>query len=181
MSARIEAARPRPLGARFTRAGPACRTRPSTSFTLFKRTREMTLFAPRAPQSSRKLLLLLLPMSLFILGPLFDSRAIGFDGSGPRIMIARGFIECRLGFSDRLFTLLALLGLGGELRPALGLVPLLLPLKIQCSLPGSLLTDFRRRPLSQLSAGAFRGRLGLHHRWADRNALRNVHSIPQDA
>jgi hypothetical protein len=29
MSARIEAAGPRPLGARFTRAGPACRTRPS--------------------------------------------------------------------------------------------------------------------------------------------------------
>jgi hypothetical protein len=81
------------------------------------------------------------------MGPLFDSRAIRFDGSGPRIMIALGFIECRLGFSDRPVTPLALPGLSGELRPAPGFVPLLLPLKIQCSFPGGLLTDFRRRPL----------------------------------
>ena len=121
----------------------------------------MTLFAPRAPQSSRKLLLLLLPTSLFILGPLFDSRAIGFEGGGPRIMIALGFIECRLGFSDRLFTLLALLGLGGERRPTLGLVPLLLPLKIQCSLPGSLLTDFRRRPLFSFRPALFAAASGF--------------------
>ena len=57
----------------------------------------MTLFAPRAPQSSRKLLLLLLPTDLFILGPLFDSRAVGLNGGCPPIMIALGFIECRLG------------------------------------------------------------------------------------
>src|SRR6185437_10219720 len=102
----------------------------------------MTLFAPRAPQSSRKLLLLLLPTSLLMLGPLFDSRAIGLDGSCPRIMIVLGLIEGRLRFSDRLFAPLALLGLGGELRPTLGFVALLLPLKIQCSLPGSLFADF---------------------------------------
>src|SRR5580700_6666774 len=76
-------------------------------------------------------------------------------------MIALGLIECRLGFSDRLFTPLALLGLGGELHPALGLVPLLLPLKIQCSLPGSLLTDFRRRPLFSFRPALFTATLGF--------------------
>ena len=107
----------------------------------------MTLFAPRATQSNRKLLLLLLPTSLLILSPFFDDRAIGLDGSCPRIMIAFSFVESSLGFSDRPVTPLALLGLGGELRPALGFVPLLLPPKIQCSFPSSLFTDFRRRPL----------------------------------
>jgi hypothetical protein len=141
----------------------------------------MTLFAPRAPQSSRKLLLLLLPTSLFILGPLFDSRAIRFDGSGPRIMIALGFIECRLGFSDRLFTLLALLGLGGELRPALGFVPLLLPLKIQCSFPGGLLTDFRRRPLFSFRPAPFAATLSFVASGKIGMALRSDRSIPQAA
>ncbi len=107
----------------------------------------MTLFAPRPPQSSRKLLLLLLPTSLLILDPLFDSRAVGLNGGCPRIMIAFSSIESSLGFSDRPATPLALLGLGGELRPAFGFVPLLLPLKIQCSFPDSLFTDFWRRPL----------------------------------
>src|SRR5689334_20749637 len=115
----------------------------------------MTLFAPRATQTNRKLLLLLLPTSLLIMGSLFDNRAVGFDGSGPRTMIALSFTECRLGFSDRPVTPLALLGLGGELRPPLGLVPLLLPLKIQCSLPGSLFTDFWRRPIFRLRPAIF--------------------------
>ena len=110
----------------------------------------MTLLAPRAAQRSRKLFLLLAPTSLLILGPFFNSRAFGLDGSCPRIMIALGLIEGRLGFSDRPVTPLALLGFRGELRPALSLVPLLLPLKIQCSLPGSLFADFRRRPLFRL-------------------------------
>jgi len=113
------------------------------------------LFAPRPPQSSRKLLLLLLPTSLLFLDPLFDSCAVGLNGGCPRIMIALGLIECRLGFSDRPVTPLALPGLGGELRLALGLVPLLLPLKIQCSFPGSLCTDFRRRLLFSFRPAPF--------------------------
>jgi hypothetical protein len=121
----------------------------------------MTLFAPRAAQSSRKLLLLLLPTSHLILSPLFDNRAIGFDGSCPRIMIALGLIEGRLGLGDRLFTPLALLGLGGELHPALGFVPLLLPLKIQCSLSGSLFTDLRRRPLFSFRPALFAAASGF--------------------
>jgi hypothetical protein len=76
-----------------------------------------------------------------MLGPCVENRAMGFNGGCPRIMIALGLIECRLGLSDRSFTPLALLGLGGELRPALGFVPLLLPLKIQCSFPGSSLSS----------------------------------------
>jgi len=121
----------------------------------------MTLFAPRAAQSSRKLLLLLLPTSLLILGPLFDSRAFDVDGGCPRIMIALGFVESRLGFSDRPFTPLALLGLGGEFRPALGLVPRLLPLKIQCSFPGSLFTDFQRRSLFRFRPAIFAATLSF--------------------
>ena len=117
--------------------------------------------APRAAQSSRKLFLLLAPTSLLILDPFFNNRAFGLDGSFPRIMIALGLIECRLGFSDRLFTPLALLGLGGELHPALGFVPLLLSLKIQCSLPGSLLTDFRRRPLFSFRPALFAAASGF--------------------
>jgi hypothetical protein len=140
----------------------------------------MTLFVPRAAQSSRKLLLLLLPTNLLILDPLFDSRAVGFDGGRPRIMIALGLIECRLSCSDRLFTPLALLGLGGKLRPALGFVPLPLPLEIQCSFPGGLLTDFGgdRFP-------AFGRRFSRPPRASspvgDRNALRSACSIPQAA
>ena len=121
----------------------------------------MTLLAPRPPQSTRKLILLLPPTNLLILGPLFDSRAIDLDGGYPRIMIAFGFIESRLGFSDRPFTPLAVLGLCGELRPALGLAPLLLPLKIQCSFPGSLFTDFRRRPIFRFRPPTFAATLGF--------------------
>ena len=122
MSARIEAARPRPSWGSVHESRSGLPDAPLNPFTLFRATKEMTLFAPRAAQSSRKLLLLLLPTSLLILGPFFNNRAFGLDGSCPRIMIALGLIECRLGFSDRLFTPLALLGLGGELRPALGFV-----------------------------------------------------------
>jgi hypothetical protein len=134
---------------------------PLNPFTLFKATKEMTLFAQRAAQSSRKLVLLLSPTSLLILGPFFDNRAIGFDGSRPRIMIALGFIEGRLGFSDRPFTPLALLGLGGELYPALGFVALLLPLKVQCSFPGGLFVHLRRRPLFSFRPAPFAAASGF--------------------
>lgn len=47
MSARIEAGRPRPLWARLTRAGPACRTRPNAILRLRVTTRpaDLTLMA----------------------------------------------------------------------------------------------------------------------------------------
>lgn len=115
----------------------------------------MTLFAPRAAQSSRKLLLLLLPTSLLILGPFFNSRAFGLNGSCPRIMITLSHIECHLGLGDRLFASCALPGLGDLLRPAVGFAALLLPLEIQGCLPSGFIADFRRRPL-------FRFRLALY-------------------
>ena len=64
----------------------------------------MTLFGPRAAQSSTKLFLLLAPTSLLIMDPFFNSGAFGLNGSCPRIMIPLGLIECRLGLGDRLFS-----------------------------------------------------------------------------
>ena len=91
----------------------------------------MTLSTPRAAQSSRELVLLLLPTSFLILGPFFNGHAFGLNGSRPRIVIALSLIECLLGFGDGLFASFALPGLGGELRPALGFAALLFPLEIQ--------------------------------------------------
>ena len=100
-----------------------------------------------------------MPTSLLALGPLLEGVPLGFDGARLDVMLALGFVNCRLRLGDRFIATVALLRFLGKLPPALGLALPLLSLEIDRSLPGRLFADLRGRGLFGLRPA----RAGMFH------------------
>jgi hypothetical protein len=129
--------------------------------------------APRAPQRSFQLLLLLIPAGFFSLRSLLEGLDSGLDGGGPLRVLLLGLVQRSLRLVDGLLPAFTVLLPGGLFARPFKLAAPTFPFVVESGLSFRNLIDGARGRASSPLGLSTCGRLSLVHRRQDRWAVRH--------